>query len=307
MAGPGNELGCAGSRAAKRGKRRVAHGDGRRPLARLELDRRNERGERSRGAGARVDRRGHTGRHDVGRTRLDLEPADGRDRPGPGRLPNTEHERRSLDERVGASIDRGGAGVVGATFEDLLPARLPDDRGDDPERCADTLEHWPLLDVELEEGQWQPAGGDAGAASPTAALLVTKRDNGEREREALRRLDRSDYAEDAVEAAAVWHRVEMGANPDRTVATAAERVAGRVDSHLETRFGKPAGDKRVRSILGGGASDPCRADRVHLVEAFEHSSHDDIVAPAPCRRRAGRPRLGGRVRFPHRRRWCRCW
>src|SRR6185369_13076283 len=94
--------------------------------------------------------------------------------------------------------------VVGAAVDDDLAACLAEDRGHDPDRLAGALEHRALLHVQLEERRRQATRGGAGAAPGAAALLVTERDDREREPGmAGRDLDPGDDAERAVEAAAV--------------------------------------------------------------------------------------------------------
>ena len=107
--------------------------------------------------------------------------------PSPRRRRARQHERGRLDERVLAGVHRRRAGVVGAALEDDLAARLPDDRGDDPERRVRAREHRALLDVQLEERARQPAVLDAGAAAGAASLLVAEGDDGERDVDAARR------------------------------------------------------------------------------------------------------------------------
>ena len=186
--------------------------------------------------------------------------------------------------------------MVCVAVEDDLAERLAEDRGDDPERLAGALEHGPLLDVQLEVGARQAAGGDAGPAARATALLVPEGDDGQRRSRAFGGLDRGDDPERTVEAAAVRDRVEVRARPDLCGAPAAEGVARAVDLDLEPGLHEPARDEPVGRVLLRRAADAGRADRVELVEPFDHPAHAPILAVNPACRAAGASRRAGRGR-----------
>ena len=161
---------------------------------------------------------------------------------------HAEHELGRVDERVVAGVHRRRAGVVGAAREDDLAARRPGDRGHDPERLADALEHRALLDVQLEERRRQVARRRRAARLPgAAALLVAEGDDRERD---VRCRAATSIA--ATTPSAPSKRPPSGTEsrcePDQTrgLAAAPEGVAARVDLDLEPGLAQPGRDEPVR-------------------------------------------------------------
>ena len=173
--------------------------------------------------------------------------------------------------------------------EDDFAAREADDGGDDAERRGRALQDRSLLDVRLEKHVGQRPALHARATAREAALLVPERGDGERApgaSDALDRLEAGEHAEDAVEAAAVRHRVEMRAGPDlaRTGLVAletSEQVPVRVDLDGEPRLFDPAGDEVVRALLAVAAAGTIRAgpvaDGVDLFYALENPHGTSVL------------------------------
>ena len=186
---------------------------------RLEADRRDEPVEALPVGCARIDADDHASRDHVRRARHDLELSHRCDRCGIAIAASRTRSTSSAaaHERVAATVHRRRAGVSCGAFDDDLAARDADDAGDDAEGHRRALEHGPLLDVHLEVELGQRPALHAREAAAEAALLVPERDDGERAgapADALDRLEPGEHAEDAVEATAVRHRVEVRADPD---------------------------------------------------------------------------------------------
>ena len=161
-----------------------------------------------------------------------------------------------------------------------------------------------MLDVRLEVELRQRSALHAREAAAEAALLVPERDDGERPlppADALDRLEPREHAEDAVEATAVRHRVEVRADPDLAGAGVRAReppdqVLVRVDLDGEPGLAEPARDEVVRFLLARAPADAiragARADRVDLLDPLENPQAPSL-SPRPVRPRETRERLAG--------------
>src|SRR5437764_857884 len=127
------------------------------------------------------------------------------------------------------------------------PAPLAGDCGDDAEGLAGALQDGPLLDVQLDEGireLRQPP-----RAHRPGLLRAEDRDAERRVAQPLRRLDRRDDAEHAVEAPAVRNRVQVRPGPDARVSAPADQVSRAVDRDLEPGLAQPPCGEPVCLVL----------------------------------------------------------
>ena len=187
------------------------------------------------------------------------------------------------------------------SVDHALGALVADDRRDDRERRAFEREARPLLVVELEPGAGKSAASDPSVRADAAPLLLAERDDAERPSsppEPFGRLQRSEYAERPVEAAALRHRVEVRARPDfrklrLQTGEAADEVAVAVDLDLEARLEHPVPDEPVGLVLAGGVAravgtrpSPDRVDRVEaLLEVGGHQPSRAVPTPRSRARR----------------------